>query len=91
MRYVLEGEWSGYHSGQRHVVHRTVITPEKAEQIREQNLFAIYYTDGTSLDLSVREAGSHERVTENHGYDSLIEKCIRYKCNSVAKLPHNEL
>lgn len=86
MRYVLEGEWSGYHSGQRRVVHCTVIPKYIADQIKEQQLHYISYTDGTSLDLSVREAKPRERITEIHGYDSLIRDCLHYKVSSVSEL-----
>jgi hypothetical protein len=86
MRFVLEGEWSGYHSGQRHVVHRTVITQKQLDKINEQKLSCIRYTDGTYLSLRTFAAKPRERVSEIHGYDQLIEDCIFQKCNSVDEL-----
>jgi len=86
-RYVLEGEWSGYRSGQRKVVHRVVITrPDKYK-----HLTWIQYTDGTTLTLSVRECTPRERVQEIRGYSRLIEDCLRHGVNRVDDLPgdHN--
>jgi hypothetical protein len=86
MRYVLEGTWSGYHSGQRRVVHRTVIAEFQAKQIKEQGLSYIEYSDGTHPDLNIRVAVPRERVKEIHDYDSLIGDCLHYKVNSVVAL-----
>ena len=76
MRYILEGEWSGYTSAQRHVVHREVITSEKrAERLRQMH--GIRYTDGTMLTLWLREARPREVVREINGYSSLIREAER--------------
>ncbi len=86
MRYILEGEWSGYHSDQRHVVHRVVINQKQLDKINNQKLFSIQYTDGTYLSLRVIGAKPREQVKEIHGYDKLIEDCIFHKCSSVNEL-----
>ena len=78
-RFVLEGEWTGYHSGQARVVHRTV---ERHDRFPS----AIRYTDGTCLLLTVRPAKPRERVSEIHGYDSLIRECVAKGVDSVAAL-----
>lgn len=84
-RYVIEGEWTGYTSAQRHVVHRTVHSdPTLREWIKKNSM--IRYTDGTALVLSCRDLGLYERITEQHGYDSLIADCFRQNVNSVAAL-----
>lgn len=70
MRYVLEGEWTGYTSAQRHVVHREVVNVQRAERLRK--VHAIVYTDGTSLILHVREARHREKVEQINSYGSLI-------------------
>lgn len=71
-RYVLEGEWTGYSSAQRRVVHREVVSGKRAERLK--SLRAIVYTDGTSLLLWVREAKPREKVETINGYGSLIRK-----------------
>lgn len=76
MRYVLEGEWSGYTSSQRRIVHREVITSEKrAERLRQMH--GIRYTDGTMLTLWLRDAKPREVVREVNGYTSLIREAER--------------
>ena len=84
MRHVLEGEWTGYVSNQSRVVHRAVITARQAKQL--ESLHEIYYTDGTRLVLTVREAAPRERVQEVRGYRQLIENCLRLGVNSVAAM-----
>ena len=84
-RYVIEGEWSGYRSSQRRVVHRTVHTDSVLRSWAEKTR-AIYYTDGTSLDLSVRVLQPRERVQEKHGYDDLIRDCYTQGVSSVSAL-----
>lgn len=69
-RFVLEGTWSGYQSSQRRVVHRAVTTHPK----RYEKLKTIRYTDGTTLDLTLRPCNPREKVAEYDGYSSLIEK-----------------
>ncbi len=68
-RYILEGTWSGYTSGQRRVVHRQVIH-------KPVTLSCIRYTDGTTLIIDVRPALPRERVKEIHGYTSLIRDAL---------------
>lgn len=87
MRYVVEGEWTGYTSGQRKIVHREVITKKRAERLKR--LHAVDYTDGTSLLVFVREAKPREQVQEIHGYTSLLRKAEEHGGNrmSVRDLP----
>jgi hypothetical protein len=75
MRYVLEGEWSGYHSGQQRMVHREVVTKKRAEALRK--LHTIRYTDGTVLYINVRQAKPRENVESKLGYVSLIRDAER--------------
>ena len=78
-RYVIEGEWSGYHSGQRRVCHREVYkTRRKVSPFIEsvRKIHAITFTDGTCLSLSVREAFPREKVQEIKGYTSLIMEAV---------------
>lgn len=72
MRYIVEGEWSGYTSRQRRVCHRKVTTRPKFLG----KLQMIRYTDGTTLELSIRPCKKRERVKEIDGYSSLIEKAV---------------
>lgn len=72
MRYVLEGEWSGYRSSQQRIVHREVVTKTRAEKLK--GLDCIRYSDGTYLYVSVREAKPREKITPILGYTSLIRK-----------------
>lgn len=83
-RFVIEGEWSGYHCGQRRVVHRTV-HPGAFERLRAwaEKTHAIRYTDGTCLSLRVRDCKPRERVEQIHGYDELIQDCAHYDVDSV--------
>lgn len=86
-RYILEGEWSGYRSGQCRVVHRTVTTnPE-----RYKDLSSIRYTDGTTLDLTLRKCKPRERVEIRDSYGKLIEKCLSQGVDSVDALYANEV
>lgn len=75
MRYVLEGEWTGYRSSQQRVVHREVIDAKRSERLKD--LHAIRYTDGTKLLISVREAEPRERVKTVHSYSELIRDAER--------------
>lgn len=68
-RYILEGTWSGYNSGQRRIVHRQIIH-------KPVSLSCIRYTDGTTLDIGIRPAKKGERVKEIHGYTSLIRDAL---------------
>ena len=89
-RYVIEGEWSGYTSGQQRVVHRTV-HPASFKKLRAwvEKSRAIHFTDGTSLYLRVRDCKPRERVQQIHGYDSLIASCQLHDVHSVAALQQN--
>lgn len=85
MRYVIEGEWSGYQSSQQRVVHRHVTKNDRlADWVRKT--YGIQYTDGTTLALSVRLCKPRERVEETPAYLELIEKCFRKGVSSVAEL-----
>lgn len=85
-RYEITGEWSGYNSSQRRIVHRECTTNKAfVEKIKE--LGRIYYTDGTSLVLRVRELAYRERKQKDiKTYSSLIGKCIAQGTNRVAEL-----
>lgn len=87
-RFVVEGEWSGYHSGQTRIVHRTVHSGSY-RKLRQfcSDVGSIEYTDGTCLRLSVRDCKPRERVTEIRGYTSLINDCCYHGVSSVAALP----
>ena len=81
-RYLLEGEWSGYRSSQRRICHRAIVrNPEPFK-----NLTFIRFTDGTTLDLSIRPCKPRERVSEINGYGDLIQKCIDKGVSSVDEL-----
>jgi len=68
-RFVLEAEWSGYHSGQRRVCHREVLTRQREafEAIK-----SVRFTDGTYLEVSVRDAEPNERVQEIKSYTEVL-------------------
>ena len=84
-RYVIEGEWSGYRSSQQRVVHRVVTTRKDLIEWCDKT-WGIVFTDGTSLNLTVRPALPREKVKQIHGYDSLISDCVCHDVSSVAKL-----
>lgn len=83
-RWIIEGEWSGYVSRQRRVVHREVVTESKAKAA--EAIGFIRYTDGTALVLSVRAAKPRERVEQIRSYSSLIDQCIRAGHGDVARM-----
>lgn len=87
-RWILEGEWSGYTSAQRRIVHRTVYAPS-LRKFREwaEKTHALYFTDGTALYLTVRDCKPRERVQEIRGYDRLIGDCQAFGVVRVADLP----
>lgn len=90
-RFIIEGEWSGYRSSQRRAVHRTVHRPREAMlRAWATKTRGIAYTDGTWLDLSVRDCKPRERVEEIHGYDRLIRECARRDVASVRALEEAE-
>lgn len=84
-RWVVEGEWTGYHSGQRRVVHREIVSAKEAEAIGK--IGYIRYTDGTGLALTTRAALPRERVQQVLGYRSLIRQCVTAGHGDVARLP----
>lgn len=89
-RFIIEGEWSGYTSNQRRVVHRKVYAGSR-RRLREwaEKTHAIRHTDGTCLVLSVRDCKQRENVAEINGYTSLIEDCFNCGVNAVADLPNS--
>lgn len=76
MRYVLEGEWTGYRSSQQRVVHREIVNAKMAEKLRA--LHKIVYTDGTALLIHVREAEHREKIKPSHQYDELIRDALKH-------------
>ena len=83
-RFIIAGLGRGYRAAQDRVVHRTVhAAAEKRLRAWADKTFAVYYTDGTSLELTVRDAKPRERVQEIKGYSSLIRDCAHYDVNSV--------
>jgi hypothetical protein len=86
-RFVIEGTWSGYTSAQKKVAHRNVYSSAR-RKLRSwaESTHAIYYTDGTSLYLSVRDCKPRERIETINGYESLIQDCFFYGVNSVDAL-----
>jgi len=75
MRWVLEGVWSGYRSSQTRIVHCET-TRSKKTAGWFKTIHTIGYTDGTTLNLTVREAKPREKIKENPGYRSLIRDCL---------------
>jgi|HubBroStandDraft_4_1064222.scaffolds.fasta_scaffold39605_6 hypothetical protein len=88
-RWILEGEWTGYTSAQRHVVHVQVFKGRPDLRAWLERNRAIRYTDGTSLILRVRDAKPREKVVEVVSYYSLIIDCFRHNVRSVDALPMN--
>lgn len=83
--YIIEGTWSGYNSSQRRVVHREYTSSAKrAEHIKA--ISSITYSDGTCLDLSVREKHDRKPRQPIRGYNELIEDCLFYGVSSVMAL-----
>lgn len=87
-RFIIEGEWLGYRSSQDRIVHRQVY-PGYRKQLRAwaEKTYAITYTDGTRLRLSVRDCEPREKVKEIKGYTSLIEACAQHDKTRVEDLP----
>lgn len=84
---MIEGLWSGYTASQRHVVHRELTNDvQRAEWCQKHH--AIYYTDGTALELRVEFYPRKPRkFRENRSYTELISNCIRCNTDRVADLP----
>lgn len=70
-KYVIEGVWSGYKSSQQKVVHRTV-------EFCKPTVSTIQYSDGTTLDISVRNMKKYERVVVLDSYSKLIDQANRF-------------
>jgi hypothetical protein len=68
-RFIVEAEWSGYHSGQRRVCHRTVETLFRAGY---DALGSHMFGDGTYMTINVRDAAPRERVRQLNGYGSVL-------------------
>ncbi len=86
-RWILEGEWSGYTSAQRQIVHRQVVVGMPLFRAWCEKTHAIRYTDGTALTLSVRTAKPREKVGEIKAYTSLIRDCFSANVTRVDDLP----
>lgn len=71
-RFVIEGTWSGYTASQRRVVHRTVHKSSPKLRAWAEKKDNIRFSDGTYLLISVRDCLPRERVSQIHGYDSMI-------------------
>lgn len=87
-RFVIEGVWSGHRASQSKVVHRQAYASAGWKKLRAwaEQARCISFTDGTSLDLSVRDCKPRERVEEVRGYTRLIEDCARHDVASVVAL-----
>ena len=79
-RFVVEAEWSGYHSGQQHVCHRTVETLFRAGY---EALHSHSFGDGTFMTIRVRDAKPRERVDEKRGYSSLLRDLAMNKWSEL--------
>ena len=87
MRYIIEGEWTGYRSSQQHVCHREVYKSNKkvSKYIEAvKRIFSIPFSDGTSLLLSVREAKPREKVQEKLGYTTLIRDAVYKEMDKIS-------
>lgn len=74
-RYVIEGTWSGYRPGQQRVVHREAIT----DRDRFCSLSSIIFSDGTTLNITIRECKHRERVKPILAYSTLIRDAAATK------------
>jgi hypothetical protein len=72
-RFIVEGEWSGYRVHQRRVVHRTVHTRNREKY---DKLGGLRFTDGTMLDITVRDCKPREKVQVINGYNQAIDGAI---------------
>lgn len=79
-RFVVEAEWSGYHSGQQHVCHRTVETLFRAGY---EALHSHTFGDGTHMSINVRDCKPRERIEEKHGYDPLLRNLAMQKWSEL--------
>lgn len=86
-QYILEGEWTGYTSAQRRVVHCEVINQTYYNKLAI--LHAIVYSDGTSLLISARKKLPRQKVIEKLAYKSLIRDAAELgkACVHIEELP----
>ena len=84
MRWILEGTWSGYRSGQERVCHRRILKSKRSVEFWEP-IHAVVFTDGTTMTMTIRECKPREKVTEIHGYDSLL---MKFKCRGMTGYCH---
>lgn len=85
-RYEIIGIWSGYNSGQRRIVHREYTTNKNFVK-GVSKLGNIYFSDGTALEIEVRQLKYRERKEkEINGYNELIRKCMIQDTNNVSEL-----
>jgi len=87
-RFVIEGTWSGYSSGQSRVVHRRGY-PAGRKKLRAwaERTYGIQYTAGRLRLLRGRDCEPRERVEPvDRGYGDLIELCAAYDVATVAEL-----
>lgn len=70
-------------------MHREIVPANRRKFIEWcEKTFCIRYTDGTSLELTIRPALPREKVVEKKGYTSLIHDCFRHNVRAVADLPN---
>lgn len=79
-RFIVEAEWSGYHSGQQHVCHRTVETLFRAGY---EALHSHTFGDGTYLSIRVRDAKPRERIERKNGYGTLLRDLAMQKWSEL--------
>lgn len=76
-RHIYEGKWHGYRREQDRVVYREVLAT-KAQVDRRSELRTILFTDGTTLEMSMREALPREKVQPLAGYSSLVHDALNH-------------
>ncbi len=74
-RHIVECVWRGYR-GQLVPCHRVVIRYRKEIQAL-QKITSVGFSDNTSMSVSVRLAAPREKVKEIHGYNELLDDCVR--------------
>lgn len=79
-RFIVEAQWSGYHSGQQHVCHRTVETLFRAGY---EALGSHSFSDGTYMTITVRDAKPRERVEQKKGYNTLLRNLAMDKWSEL--------
>lgn len=79
MRFIYEGTWSGYRSGQERVCYRRVVRSKKVADAWAK-ITGILFTDGTTLDLTLRPAKPREKVKEvGQGYGGYGETLAKFR------------